>query len=462
MESPRKAVIVSFGTRGDIKPYCILARALISRGHEVTLVVNANYEKFCRSYNLDVVALPSPLNEADFDTLRALWKRILKFSPAAISDFRRRVGEINGALAGRFKTVYDLCAASDVVLYNTFAFFCAEFARQLQKPSIHVTMQPLLPSGQQSLCLASDRNYGRFLNRLSYETVRIFPLILRGGFRRLAKEHPECGQMGLVPNPITFGLKHSTHLLAFSPFVSPSPGDWRCDTIQTGYWFDRGSSRALPKAVKKFLAQGAPPVYVGFGSMFWNTRRNTDVILAGLKKWGGRAIISTGGGALDLPDDLPSNFLKVGYVEHSYLFPQVAAVVHHGGAGTTAEALHAGVPSVIYPMLGDQMFWGKRVAALGAGPQPVPLAKALPDMFAARLEAVLGSPHFRENAQKVAEVISREPGVSAAVDSIESVLLEGSAARPRELQAPVQIPIQPMGGMEAFGSHRRRANSRFL
>jgi len=422
-----KIAIISFGTLGDVKPQCLLARALTDQGHDVTLVVNAEYEKFCQSYAIKVVPLKSPLDEAtDAGIFAALSSGPQKLRWDTVLDICRRIRQVSAEIGNMLEACWSLCASADLVIYNSVAFFCGEFARQKRIPSIHVMMQPLLPSARHSLCLFGGEQRSRLFNRLSYEIPRLFPFMIRGGFRSFHRKVPEAGRVPFLSNPLTLGLSHSRQIAAFSPLVGPAQKDWPGAPAVTGFWFSEPSTDILPEAVSGFLQEGERPVYIGFGSMFWNSSHNTRVILEGLKLWGGRAIVSNGGGALRLPEELPENLLKVGFVDHASLFPHVAAAVHHGGAGTTAQALYSGIPSIVYPMFGDQRYWGARVAALGAGLDPMPLKSASPDAFARRLEAVYANPAMMEAARAAAEHLRREPGVRGAVELVERVLQEAN------------------------------------
>ena len=143
----------------------------------------------------------------------------------------------------------------------------------------------------------------------------------------------------------------------------------------TGYWFipaEADQDWTPPPAVQEFLQQGPAPIYIGFGSM--SSRKpveTTHLILQALAQTGQRAILLSGWNGL-AAERLPATALVVESIPHDWLFQHVAAVVHHGGAGTTAAGLRAGVPSIVIPFFADQPFWGQRVADRGVGPRPIP------------------------------------------------------------------------------------------
>jgi sterol 3beta-glucosyltransferase len=165
-------------------------------------------------------------------------------------------------------------------------------------------------------------------------------------------------------------------LYGFSPSVIPAPSDWNGNTFITGYWFvDESENWQPPTALLDFLQSGSPPVYIGFGSMSnRNPEQTADLVIQALALTNQRAILLSGWSGLQKANT-PDSIFMIDSIPHSWLFPRVSAVVHHGGASTTAAGLKAGVPSVIIPFFGDQPFWGQRVADLGVGPKPIPRKK---------------------------------------------------------------------------------------
>jgi UDP:flavonoid glycosyltransferase YjiC (YdhE family) len=212
-------------------------------------------------------------------------------------------------------------------------------------------------------------------------------------------------------------------MYGFSPSVVPRPMDWGESVHVTGYWFLEPSCDWQPaRELKRFLSDGPPPVYVGFGSMVGECAHETmDIILQALEMSGQRGILATGwGGIGNTSRRLPDHVFVIDAVPHAWLFPQMAAVVHHGGGGTTAEGLRSGVPSIVIPYVVDQFFWGERVAQLGAGPTPLPRTELTPQRLAQRINEALSSDPMRECARILGEKISREDGVERAVQTFES------------------------------------------
>jgi len=205
-------------------------------------------------------------------------------------------------------------------------------------------------------------------------------------------------------------------LYGFSPAVVPTPTDWPAFVHPTGYWFlDAPRDWRPPVALSAFLAAGPPPVYVGFGSM-----RNrqpqvvTALVVEALERAGQRGVLHSGwDGLAELR--LPETIFPVDSIPHDWLFPRMAAIVHHGGAGTTAAALRAGRPAVVVPFFADQPFWARRVYELGVGPYPLPRARLTAARLADAITAAVYDPTMLERAVALGERLRAEDGVSEAV-----------------------------------------------
>ena len=423
---PPRAVLVTFGTRGDVLPFCVLGRALVERGHEVRLVTTSDYHRSVRGYGLEPVetgeGFEEILKDPRFEPL------FHDYFSAGLSTLPL-IGSLRRALQDRLTALIETSLSeirgADIVVFNPFAFFAGPLARELDIPAVRVMCQPLLPTRTMSASLFGGADRGRIENRLSYESFRLLSLFGRRSFADIRRRHGAGRGLRALANPLTQDLSALHHIAAWSPALSPDPGDWPAPALMTGPWQAAPAPDArLQEHIEVFLAAGPPPIYVGFGSMFWGAKRNTEVVLRALERWGGRAILQTGPGGLIPPPDLPPNLTYTRHADHALLFPRVAAVVHHGGAGTTAAALRAGRPSVILPLLGDQLFWGRRVAALGASEAPVPLRQVSADDLAARIARAVSDPAMAAAAAQAGRRLAAEPGVAAAVDRIDGLARE--------------------------------------
>ncbi|MFN2222206.1 MAG: glycosyltransferase, partial [Candidatus Promineifilaceae bacterium] len=236
-------------------------------------------------------------------------------------------------------------------------------------------------------------------------------------------------QMGLEKFPKGTGLYKTAAgrpipvMHGFSAQVIPRPADWPDYASIPGYWFlDRKEDWQPSAKLGEFLAAGEAPVYVGFGSMAGkDPARLTEIVIEALLQANVRGILASGWGGLETAD-LPPSILPIERAPHDWLFPQVSAVVHHGGAGTTAAGLRAGRPTVVCPFMGDQPFWGSRVHALGAGPQPIPQKKLTANGLAAAIKTAVNDDQMRETADTLGKKIRAENGVDTAVALIEQIM----------------------------------------
>lgn len=215
-----------------------------------------------------------------------------------------------------------------------------------------------------------------------------------------------------------------TVLYPYSRHVVPVPADFPPSAHVTGYWFLPPDPAWLPATrLVDFLAAGRPPVYIGFGSMGFGkgADERRDAVLRALDANRLRGIVATGWGGLSAGDAPSDDVLVVDAVPHDWLFDRVAAVVHHGGAGSTAAGLRAGKPTLVCPFLGDQPFWGARVHAAGAGPEPLP-AKKLSEALKERLRDLVHDEGHRRRAARLGEMIRADDGLGQGVKVVEDLV----------------------------------------
>ena len=205
----------------------------------------------------------------------------------------------------------------------------------------------------------------------------------------------------------------------WSPGLIPKPSDWGPEIDITGFVFlDLASSFKPPETLTKFLEAGKPPVYIGFGSIVVDDPdKFTALIFEAVERAGVRALVSKGWGGLGDENNTPNNIYMLENTPHDWLFPRVSAVVHHGGAGTTAIGLKCGKPTMIVPFFGDQPFWGAMIAKAGAGAGPVPYKHLTAEKLAEAIQILL-TPEATENAEKIARDIEAEG--DGAINAVKS------------------------------------------
>lgn len=209
----------------------------------------------------------------------------------------------------------------------------------------------------------------------------------------------------------------------FSTSVIPWQKDWPESVKVSGYWFlDEPEDWQPPEDLNAFLNTGTPPVYIGFGSMVdKEPERITEIALEALRLSGQRGILSSGWNGLG-SEKLPEKVFKVGSIPHSWLFKRMGAIVHHGGAGTTAAALRSGVPQIITPFFCDQPFWGERVYEMGVGPKSIPYSRLRPEKLAELISTAVNCEKIKMKAGLLGKEIADENGVQKAVEIIQDYL----------------------------------------
>lgn len=242
------------------------------------------------------------------------------------------------------------------------------------------------------------------------------------GFRRLGDVINDWRYtLGLEPVPLTEGpflaeTLRIPYTYCWSPSLVPKPKDWPGYIDVSGFMFQTSKPYTPTAGLDTFLKAGSPPVYIGFGSIVVeDPEALLATVLEAVEQCGIRAIVSEGWSNLATATQ-PNDVLFLGDCPHDWLFPQVSAVVHHGGAGTTAAGLSYGKPTSVVPFFGDQPFWGDMIAAAGAGPTPIPYKKLSATNLADAIKTCL-SPEAATAAKRIAERMSTEDGVKAAVAS---------------------------------------------
>ncbi|MGA5299287.1 glycosyltransferase [Nucisporomicrobium flavum] len=399
-----RVLIVTSGSTGDVAPYTGLGQRLQAAGHEVTL---ATHEPFRDSVTLPFVPIPGDLREilpqahGQDGTGRGTGPRaLLRLMRIA----RPLVAEMGDGIAAAVAQT----RAEVVLLSTVVAPLGYQVAEAAGIPWAGVFLQPVYPTGDFGPVLVGGRSAGRLGNRLMGRVTEVSAHPL---YRRPVRHLRDS--LGLPRKGMGRLQREQQHrwptFHGFSPSVVPRPSDWPPSQEVVGYWWPAAAPGWSPPAeVDAFLAAGPPPVFVGFGSMApGHGARLAAPVLAAVRAAGVRAIVQAGWSGLHAGDD--PDVLNVGPMPHEWLFPRVATVVHHAGAGTTAAALRAGVPAVPVPVLADQPFWARRLHALGVATAPIPLSQLTAERLAAALRA---APDLRGPAGEMAARLAAEDGAA--------------------------------------------------
>jgi sterol 3beta-glucosyltransferase len=412
-----KITVLTAGSRGDTQPYIALGLALLKAGHSVRIVTFGNFRTLVESSGLEFYPVRGDVMQVTRSELgrEAMspdnpLKVILSFS-----QLKKLVGDLQ-------QDFYTACFGADAVVYHPGAAIGYFIAQEKKIPAILATPYAFTPtSDYPSLLFYHLPRLGKTYNFLTH---RIQAQIFWSTASQAIREYWR-GQFGHAPenfgNPFPKqNTRNNPTVISYSQHVFPKPTGWSEHVHITGYWFlDEEAGWQPPQDMLNFLQDGEPPVYVGFGSVGDASlaEQKTRLVIEALKLSGQRGVLATGWNALTKIDNLPDTIYMIDSAPHSWLFPRMAAVIHHGGAGTTAAGFRAGVPSIILPYGNDQFAWGLRVHELGVGPKPVPQKRLTAEALSSAITAAL-RPQVQAAAGALGERIRMERGAENAVEII--------------------------------------------
>lgn len=416
-----RIVILALGTRGDVQPYIALGAGFRAAGHAVRLVSHEDYEALITSHDLEYWSVRGNVqNFAESEEMRLLLEK-----GNFIAITRRTAAEARRAAVQWAEDSFYACQDADLIIAGLGGLYIGiALAEKLSIPFLQAYLVPFTPTSAFPgvLLPQSLSRLGGMFNRISHELVR---QIMWQSYRSADSASRRTLNLPMAPIRGPLGgdsIKRQPILYGFSPLVVPKPVDWGEDKHVTGFWYLNSSVMwTPPDELVRFLEDGPPPVYIGFGSMSTrNPEETANMVIRALVQTRQRAVLLSGWSGLR-SSDLPETVLMIDTVPHDWLFPQVSAVVHHGGAGTTAAGLRAGVPAIVIPFFGDQPFWGHRLARIGVGPQPIPRKSLTADILAGALREVDNNRPLRERAARLGEAIRKEDGVQRAIVEVESL-----------------------------------------
>jgi sterol 3beta-glucosyltransferase len=406
------------GSRGDVAPFTGLGHGLARAGHEVTLVTHERFEPLATRAGIGFHALPvDPRAELESSRGQALHR-----STTGVGKMVRVVAMAR-SLAGRMADELVTAArASDALLLSgSVAPLGHAVAEGLRLPSLGLNLQPLAATREFAPPMLGVGSWGPFGNRVAGLGLNLAVEQVFG-----AALPPVRARLGLPPLGTAAALRIRERqgwpvLHGFSPRVVARPRDWRSGLDVAGYWWPYDGDAPLPHDLRAFVEAGPPPVFVGLGSATVpDPARLSAEIVRALRRAGLRGVIQRGWAGLTATGD---DLLTIDEVPHSALFPHMAAVVHHAGAGTTAAGLRAGVPAVPVPIQFDEGFWAARLVALGVAPRALPLRQLTAEALGEALVRATKDAGHRERARTLGAHIRAEDGVTPVVEAVNR--LEG-------------------------------------
>ncbi|MGQ0601455.1 MAG: glycosyltransferase [Anaerolineales bacterium] len=403
--------LATYGTRGDVQPFVALGLGLQRAGHSVRLAAPQAFETFVARAGLSFAPLagdPQTISQALVDSAgRNPWR-----------IYRELYRQAMPLAKSVFDSLVALCRDTDLLIHSFLLMVGAHsVARAMGVHDVSTQLIPLFgPTGAVSRPMFPGLTPGPALNRLTHTFfAQSFWWGNRLGYWQLRRQYPHLSPAlhwpfaddGQRPTPLIYG---------FSRHVMPPPAEWQGRAHVTGYWFlDAEAEGQPPVALIRFLESGPPPVCIGFSSVVTReAKRLADIALTALRRTSQRGVLLGGWGGLQLSNQ-PESVFVLDAAPHDWLFPRATMVVHHGGAGTTAAGLRAGVPSLLTPFTTDQPFWAWRVEQLGVGPKAIPQSRLTSENLAAAIDRALHDTDMRYRAARLGEKIRAEDGVGQAV-----------------------------------------------
>lgn len=411
-----RILVLAAGSRGDVVPIVALGAGLRTAGHDVTVMAGTEFAGLIASHGLSVVSAGVSAEELIRSDLGTAW--LAKSSHNPVVELKRLTSLVDHFAPTYAEVMVPLVGSADLIISGILTVQAADLiARQSGAQHILAQLSPIRPSRSGAVTLQPwwPRTQS-WLNALSGR------LLLASAARAFdATGDAVAHALGVSaggPRGFIDAVMHTPTLLGASPLLVSPPADWP-DLAVTGPWTLPQDPQWMPRSdLLDFLSVGAPPVYVGFGSMP-STDPLADVALlqSAARQSGVRLVVHRG--LADWTCTSEEIFL-IDHVPHEWLFEQVAGVVHHGGAGTTHAALRAGVPQTIVAHIGDQPYWARRAAELQLGP----VGQKRHRFTAASLTSWLtdiAQGGYRPRARQIGAQAGQEQGVANAVRFVESV-----------------------------------------
>ncbi|MER6999424.1 glycosyltransferase [Streptomyces sp. NPDC000410] len=400
-----RILIAAAGSRGDVAPYTGLGAELRRAGHDVAVATTDAFAPLVRDAGLAFRSLPAdPRTHGGGGVTR---KRDLMRTATAF------ITELGQGFADAMADDTDL-----LLLSTTTAPLGWHLAEATGTPSLGVYLQPTAPTGDFPPVVTGSRSLGRPANRLAGRfALRMADRVYEQAVVELRR------RLQLPPLSPSAARRRQERanwpvLHGFSTALVPRPSGWRSGLEVVGNWWPRHDAAGrLPADLEDFLRAGPRPVLIGFGSMAADDgERLSEIAVRALRRAGLRGILQAGSAGLAADGD---DVLTIGDVPHALLFPRLAVVVHHAGAGTSAAALRAGVPAVTVPVTADQPFWAGRLAALGAATDPIPFRCLTAERLADSLRRVVRQQTYARAAAKAARHMATEDGAGQVLKAVQ-------------------------------------------
>jgi len=411
--------MIAIGSTGDVRPYILLGKELKRRGHDVKITAFAPFQDMAEKAGLKFHSISGDVTRMMASVMKP---GITGFT--YLQQFESAMKDVAPLL---LKDLQTSCEDAEGIICTFFGSTAYSIAEKNHVPCIQTQFFPMDYNGSAPIASAPGQRLGKTWNKTTYKVGYLLISTLEkrylNGWRK---------EQGMRIRKIRFRPDYTINghtipvLYAMSPLLFPRPANWNEHIHMTGFWTSQEKEEFTPSdELTHFLQNGPMPVYVGFGSMVSGDMGETlQLVLDAVEQAGVRAILAKGWGGENVHVKVPKQVYLADYVPHDWLFDHVSAVVHHGGAGTTAAGLRAGKPTLVIPFGGDQPFWGTRVRSLGCGPKPIPRDSLNVEKLAKALLDLTSTPAYKVAAEELGSRLRQENGVVTAADMIEQEITQ--------------------------------------
>ena len=423
-----RITVIAVGTRGDVHPLLAVAAALARSGHRVRFATESIFAAAVQQAGLEYYPLSGNFEKFHSGPAGVAFRESLDRSPAHFRRFWKSF--LAPGFRKHLNEVIEPCRGADAIVCLPYLNFAPSLTELLEIPSFVAAVVPVLafPTGEFPYPFSNKAGEtGTYEQNL--RSWRRGALMMRIGYEPIQAWREQV--LGLPVQSWRESLAATQslpHLFGFSPRLVPKPADWGEQPLVTGFWFHNlGAPYTPPPDLESFLANGEPPVLVGFGSHVGrDPGRLTGIVVDALHRAGKRGILVSGWGGLK-EQGLPDSIYSTPGVPYDWLLPQTSAVVHHGGSGTVGICLRAGIPQIVTPFGYDQSFWGHRLHRAGVGAAPIDPVSMTAEQLAAAIQYATGNPEIRARAREMGQMVTAERGTGMAVEAIEEHMAKRSS-----------------------------------
>jgi len=405
-----KIALCSIGSRGDIQPFLILGEYFSKHGHEVKVVSAKMYQSAAENYKVDYEYF-----EGDYEALAndEELKKMIGKNPFTMGKVLKE--KVYPILESSMHKYYEAAQWADVVIYHPKTMIDT-FANAFQKKLVKAYVVPAFtPTSEFRNPLLDFLPFPKFLNKFTYKLSNAMIGNLKTPIKNVRKKIGITQKKSFLDTPIIYGI---------SPSFLKRPSDYPAEHFFTGFWLPPiDTSKSLSPEIENFLLRDKKTLIITFGSMPYKSKIDFNLFVkAILEKFDIQILVVKAWGLKEYDVLENPNVLAIDRAPFDILFPKADFVIHHGGGGTTATALKAGIPQMICPILhpvGDQNFWGKQIQKKGLGIKPIPLEKLTIKKLVQSVEDLMNG-NFEKNTTLMSQQIKEEDGLAEALRIIEN------------------------------------------